>query len=153
MPGNPTKESVESACRIFLDMGIGPNGDGAVVIRSAAMGACIGLRGSPCTWVEAFWSGQDSTDKVVDVTGTTPRYANPAESLADMIAGAGNSFLGGLGAGLVLSNGDIREGMSTPACTGPVLTRMHHSNPVRNHLSLVYDRTGRLTTTLTSCGE
>ncbi len=27
-----------------------------------------------------------------------------------MIAGAGNSFLGGLGAGLVLNKGDVREG-------------------------------------------
>ncbi|RPD61875.1 Ribokinase-like protein [Lentinus tigrinus ALCF2SS1-7] len=91
MPANPTKESIESACSAFLDMGIGPKGDGAVVIRSGAMGACIGLKGNPCSWVEAFWNGEDSADKVVDVTG------------------AGNSFLGGLGAGMVLSNGDVRE--------------------------------------------
>ncbi|KAI0721829.1 Ribokinase-like protein [Cerioporus squamosus] len=91
MPINTTKQSIEAACSALLDMGVGPKDDGAVVIRSGAMGACIGLRGSPCTWVDAFWNGEDDASKVVDVTG------------------AGNSFLGGLGAGLVLSDGDVRE--------------------------------------------
>ncbi|KAI9067619.1 Ribokinase-like protein [Trametes sanguinea] len=91
MPLPPTRELVEDACRRFLDMGVGLDGTGAVVIRSGAMGACIAQRGQPCSWVDAYWSGPESTSKVVDVTG------------------AGNSFLGGLGAGLALTNGDILE--------------------------------------------
>jgi sugar/nucleoside kinase (ribokinase family) len=39
-------------------------------------------------WIEAYWSTEE---RVVDVTG------------------AGNSFLGGLAAGLVLTNGDVFE--------------------------------------------
>ena len=67
MPPEPNKDLVEEACRRFLDMGVGPNGNGAVVIRSGAMGACIGRRESPCIWVDAFWTEADS-GKIVDVT-------------------------------------------------------------------------------------
>ncbi|TBU48442.1 Ribokinase-like protein [Dichomitus squalens] len=90
MPKEPTKELVEEACSRFLDMGVGPHGQGSVIIRSGAMGACVASRGSPLAWVDAYWSPENS-DKVVEVTG------------------AGNSFLGGLGAGLVLSKGDVRQ--------------------------------------------
>ncbi|KAI9001247.1 Ribokinase-like protein [Trametes punicea] len=91
MPLPPTKELVEEACRRFLEMGIGQGGAGSVIIRSGAMGACVGQPGKPLTWVAAYWSGPESMNKVVDVTG------------------AGNSFLGGLGAGLVLTNGSVWE--------------------------------------------
>ncbi|KAH9943109.1 Ribokinase-like protein [Epithele typhae] len=86
----PTKELVEEACGRFLDMGIGPRGAGSVIIRCAHMGACIGTQDAPYTWIPAFWTPNDA-HKVVDVTG------------------GGNSFLGGLGAGLVLSDGDVKE--------------------------------------------
>ena len=72
MPLPPTKELVEEACRRFLDIGVGPNGTGAVVIRSGAMGACVAQREQPLVWVDAYWSGPESSDKVVDVTGTFP---------------------------------------------------------------------------------
>ncbi|OJT10494.1 hypothetical protein TRAPUB_12932 [Trametes pubescens] len=91
MPLTTTKEAVEEACRRYLDMGIGPNGTGHVIIRSGALGACVAQRGQPLTWIDAYWSGPEGASRVVDVTG------------------AGNSFLGGLAAGLVLSNGDVRE--------------------------------------------
>jgi len=41
--------------------------------------------------VNAYWSGPENSNNVVDVTG------------------AGNSFLGGFAAGLILSHGDILE--------------------------------------------
>ena len=106
----PTKDLVEEACGRFLDMGVGLDGSGSVVIRSGAMGACVGSRGSPYVWIDAFWSSMDNPEKVVDVTGM---HSFPPMALreANRIAGAGNSFLGGLGAGLVLSNGDVRQGM------------------------------------------
>jgi len=52
------------------------------------MGACVAMKDQAPRWVSAFWTSQD-TDKIVDVTG------------------AGNSFLGGLAAGLLLEDGDI----------------------------------------------
>ena len=67
----PTKELVEEACRRFLEMGVGPDGQGSVVIRCGAMGACIAARGSPCAWIEAYW-GSENSGKVVDVTGNQP---------------------------------------------------------------------------------
>jgi len=60
-----------------------------VIIRSGAMGAYVATRAKGGKWVDAFWT--DNKDKVVDVTG------------------AGNSFLGGLAAGLLLADGDIYE--------------------------------------------
>lgn len=88
IPGEPTKATVEDAARRFLDMGVGPDGQGAVIIRSGAMGAFISTRERGGRWVPAFWGPEDAS-KIVDVTG------------------AGNSFLGGLSAGLLLENGDV----------------------------------------------
>ncbi|GJE84589.1 Ribokinase-like protein [Phanerochaete sordida] len=89
-PGEPTKATIEEAARRFVDMGVGPDGKGAVIIRSGAMGAYILTRERGGRWVPAFWRPEDAA-KIVDVTG------------------AGNSFLGGLSAGLLLANGDVYE--------------------------------------------
>ncbi|KAI0751412.1 Ribokinase-like protein [Daedaleopsis nitida] len=91
MSKEPTKELIEEACGRLLDIGVGSEGSGSVVIRSGPMGACVGSRGSPFTWIDAFWDSKDSPEKIVDVTG------------------AGNSFLGGLSAGLILCQGNVRE--------------------------------------------
>jgi len=61
-----------------------------VIIRCADLGACVATREMGCRWVDAFWTSQDASH-VVDVTG------------------AGNSFLGGLAAGLLLENGDVYQ--------------------------------------------
>ncbi|KAF7331930.1 PfkB domain-containing protein [Mycena kentingensis (nom. inval.)] len=90
MPLPLSRQGIEEACRRFLQLGVGREGTGAVVIRSGAMGACVALRGQRLRWVDAFWTSADET-KIVDVTG------------------AGNSFLGGLAAGLKLSGGDIYQ--------------------------------------------
>jgi len=90
MPQPPTKVSVEEACARFLELGVGPDGNGHVVIRSGSLGAYIACRERPGKWVDAFWREADA-QKIVDVTG------------------AGNSFLGGLSAGLLLANGDVFE--------------------------------------------
>jgi len=60
-----------------------------VVIRSGALGAYVVSRSTRGCWVEAFW-GPNDLHHVVDVTG------------------AGNAFLGGLGAGLKFTQ-DIHE--------------------------------------------
>ncbi|EJD01085.1 Ribokinase-like protein, partial [Fomitiporia mediterranea MF3/22] len=86
----PTKENIEEACDRFLRFGVGPDGNGCVIIRSGALGAYAASREHPGRWIDAYWSKANS-ERVVDVTG------------------AGNSFLGGLSAGLLLSGGDVFE--------------------------------------------
>ncbi|KAI0254290.1 Ribokinase-like protein [Lactifluus subvellereus] len=88
VPLPPTKSSVELACKTFLDFGVGPGGTGWVIIRSGSMGAYIASRSHPGSWIDAYWTTEE---RVVDVIG------------------AGNSFLGGLAAGLTLTNGDVFE--------------------------------------------
>ncbi|KAJ7507564.1 Ribokinase-like protein [Mycena galericulata] len=90
LPLPPTKELIEKAAFKFLEFGVGPSGNGCVIIRSGAMGACVAMKNQAPRWVSAFWTSEDG-DKIVDVTG------------------AGNSFLGGLAAGLLEENGDIYQ--------------------------------------------
>lgn len=73
MPLITTKELVEEACCRFLEMGVGPNGTGHVIIRSGALGACVAQRGQPFSWIDAYWSGPEGASKVVDVTGAYRR--------------------------------------------------------------------------------
>ncbi|PFH52685.1 hypothetical protein AMATHDRAFT_2075 [Amanita thiersii Skay4041] len=86
MPLPPTKQSIETAADRFLSYGIG-SGSGWIIVRSGAMGSYAKSLGTNGIWTDAFWSSGDSgSGRVVDVTG------------------AGNSFLGGLAAGLALTN-------------------------------------------------
>ncbi|KAJ3762889.1 Ribokinase-like protein [Lentinula raphanica] len=84
---NPiSKTSVEEAANRFLELGA----KDAVIIRSGEMGAYMLTRKGVGKWIAAFWTNTD-LPKIVDVTG------------------AGNSFLGGLAAGLLLADGDVYE--------------------------------------------
>ncbi|KAF9263629.1 Ribokinase-like protein [Marasmius fiardii PR-910] len=82
----PTPSSIEKAAHIFLGLGV----KDAVVIRSGGLGAYVLTEKRGGKWIPAFWSDED-TKEVVDVTG------------------AGNSFLGGLAAGLHIADGDVYE--------------------------------------------
>ncbi|KAF5321091.1 hypothetical protein D9619_000958 [Psilocybe cf. subviscida] len=86
----PSKSLIEGAADRFLEMGIGEDNTGYIVIRSGALGAYLKSRTTPGRWVEAYWTASNS-GKIVDVTG------------------AGNSFLGGFAAGIVLGGGDMYE--------------------------------------------
>ncbi|KAG0705445.1 Ribokinase-like protein [Suillus ampliporus] len=86
-----TKTAVEDAASEFLKMGVGKGNSGSIIIRSGALGAYVMTSDRQGRWIDAFWSSAENIDKVVDVTG------------------AGNSFLGGLAAGLFLANGDVYE--------------------------------------------
>ncbi|KAJ7699867.1 Ribokinase-like protein [Mycena rosella] len=88
VPLPPTEKLIEKAALKFLELGVGPDGKGCVIIRSGSMGACVATKDRAPRWVPAFWTSKDE-DKIIDVTG------------------AGNSFLGGLAAGLLLEDGDI----------------------------------------------
>lgn len=82
-----TKVKVEDAARALVQ-----TVKKAVIVRSGALGAyTLPAGGAQGRWVDAYWTEKDRS-KVVDVTG------------------AGNSFLGGLVAGLEKASGDIYEG-------------------------------------------
>jgi len=85
-----SKVGIEEAAKEFLGFGVGYEGSGWVIIRSGALGAFVTSRDIEGAWVDAFWTAAD-VDKVVDVTG------------------AGNSFLGGLAAGLEFTGGNVLE--------------------------------------------
>ncbi|KAF9468956.1 Ribokinase-like protein [Collybia nuda] len=90
LPLPPTRSSIERAAGMFLDIGVGTEGGGWVIIRSGGMGAYLKARNTEGLWVNAFWTNKDA-GKIVDVTG------------------AGNSFLGGLAAGLFFTSGNVEE--------------------------------------------
>lgn len=109
------KNSIEQAAAEFLDLGVGEAGQGCVIIRSGGMGAFVATRENGGKWVDAFWTSvKEDAHKIVDVTGVLLRREafvmhelNKASS-----TGAGNSFLGGLAAGLFFTQGDVYKGTS-----------------------------------------
>ena len=102
-----SKAVVEEAASRFLELGVGEEGGGSVVIRSGHLGAYVATRKRGGKWIDAYW-GVGNTDKVIDVTGTS-WFGLVGISLIHH-AGAGNSFLGGLAAGLLLAQDDIYRG-------------------------------------------
>ncbi|KAF8164977.1 Ribokinase-like protein [Crassisporium funariophilum] len=90
IPLPPTTESIERAANEFLEIGVGLEKQGWVIIRSGELGAYLKSVQTEGAWIDAYWTASD-VEKIVDVTG------------------AGNSFLGGLAAGMMLSNGDVYE--------------------------------------------
>jgi len=89
LPLPPSRESIELAAHKFLEIGVGQDKSGWVIIRSGPLGSYMISRVIKGVWVDAYWTTEDN-HKIVDVTG------------------AGNSFLGGLAAGIILS-GDMYE--------------------------------------------
>ncbi|KAJ3556052.1 hypothetical protein NP233_g12066 [Leucocoprinus birnbaumii] len=96
LPLPPTKATIEQAACMFLAIGVGTSSYGVVIIRSGQLGAfALSPKDEKGIWIDAYWTeGEGDLRHVVDVTG------------------AGNSFLGGLAAGLYLTKGDIYEGKS-----------------------------------------
>jgi len=116
LPLPPSKPLIEQACKTFLDFGVGPGGAGWVIIRSGELGAFIACRSQPDRWIDPYWT---IDERVVDVTGkflhehillVWTRRLTCGAALAYECPGAGNSFLGGLAAGLALRDGDVYEG-------------------------------------------
>ncbi|KAG6812651.1 hypothetical protein H0H92_001601 [Tricholoma furcatifolium] len=87
MPLPPTPLLIEEAADRLLAYGVGVSRSGWVIIRSGALGSYVKSLNDNGMWVSAFWTADDH-ERVIDVTG------------------AGNSFLGGLAAGLLLT-GDV----------------------------------------------
>ena len=108
MPHALTKTSIEEACKRFLSFGVGADGGGHVIIRSGHMGAFVANR-KRSAWVDAFWTEQNA-GKVVDVTGALQQILTKSlTSGLNRTSGAGNGFLGGLAAGLLMTHNDVFE--------------------------------------------
>lgn len=140
MPQPPSRKSIERAGDILLSLGAC-----AVIIRSGPLGAYVKeSRTNIGIWIPAFFSSIDSP-RVIDVTG------------------AGNAFLGGLIAGLSLTNGDVFSGQcrnhahhrvcnvnislqlrSTPQCLHPTqLSRkacLRLPEPIRQSYGIMIDQ-------------
>lgn len=104
---NVTRARIEDACSQLLEMGVGKEGKGAVIIRSGELGAYVKQVERGGLWVDAYWGG-DRAEKVVDVTGKRRVQNN---KVTKSLQGAGNAFLGGLAGGLALGK-NLYEGKS-----------------------------------------
>lgn len=68
LPLPPSRESIELAARKFLEIGVGQDKTGWVIIRSGALGAYMKSQVTKGAWVDAYWTREDS-HKIIDVTG------------------------------------------------------------------------------------
>jgi sugar/nucleoside kinase (ribokinase family) len=90
-----TREALETLARKFLDSGVGPKGEGVVIVRAGADGCCLCSRTHGLVWLPPYYdvTGDGASlgrDKVVDTTG------------------AGNAFLGAYAVGLLETNDVVR---------------------------------------------
>ncbi|KLO20550.1 Ribokinase-like protein [Schizopora paradoxa] len=84
----PSRSVIEGAAKFFLKYGVGPGGQGYVIIRCHDLGSYVACR-QRGVWIDAYWTNNNAR-RVVDVTG------------------AGNAYLGGLSAGLYYTH-DVFE--------------------------------------------
>ncbi|KAL3477739.1 Ribokinase-like protein [Aspergillus californicus] len=92
------KEKIESLALKVLDSGVGPGGEGTVIIRAGEHGCVVCTRHISPTWLPPFYISGDGHDtKVVDPTG------------------AGNAFLGAFAIGYLNTRNAIEA-----ACYGAV---------------------------------
>ena len=63
-------QTLEGIIRHLIDLGIGSDGAGAIIVRCGKMGSVVGSRRIGIKWLPAYWS-EDEEDRVIDVTGGT----------------------------------------------------------------------------------
>lgn len=98
---------IEELAQNFLRSGIGPNGEGTIVIRAGDLGCCVFSRKiKRLVWLPPYYQQQH------------PELSNTAGShgVVDP-TGAGNTFLGGFAIGLLETKDDIKA-----TCYGTVAT-------------------------------
>ena len=91
-PTIPDKCEIERLASHFLTSGIGPEGNGTVIIRAGEKGSFMKSRNLVSKWLPPFYvsgTGKDQAREVVDPTG------------------AGNAFLGGYSIGYLQTQGNI----------------------------------------------
>jgi len=94
------KKTVEEAASAFLGGGLV-----AVVIRCGALGAYALQEGGVDIWVDAYWNGEPQSLAAELLRG------NRSSGHVVDVTGAGNTFLGGLSAGLRICHGDLKQAM------------------------------------------
>ncbi|KAG2415721.1 hypothetical protein HFD88_006912 [Aspergillus terreus] len=94
-PATVDNSQIEDLAARFLQRGVGPDGNGTVIVRAGECGCVVSTREIVPTWLPPFYESRD--DKVVDPTG------------------AGNAFLGAYAVGY-LETGSVIEA----ACYGSV---------------------------------
>jgi hypothetical protein len=63
------QEVISNVIHHLLDnVGVGPNGAGAVVVRCGRHGSCVGTKSKGIKWFPAYFTEQDS-GRVIDVSG------------------------------------------------------------------------------------
>ncbi|ELU43167.1 PfkB domain-containing protein [Rhizoctonia solani AG-1 IA] len=118
---------IEYAAARLLSFGVGKDASGHVIIRCGAMGAYAAKREGGIVrgwWTPAYWGPEDK-GAVVDVTGKINHFGHDGTPTGTFVPGAGNAFLGGLSAGLSLTNGDVREGKNTIIGYSRIVTKAH----------------------------
>ena len=63
----PSRAVIERAAAIFLGHGVGPGGQGYVIIRCHDLGSYVACR-QRGVWIDAYWTNNDAR-RVIDVTG------------------------------------------------------------------------------------
>lgn len=94
------KKKIENLVSRCLDAGVGPEGNGTVIVRAGEMGCFISDRNNLSTWLDPFYAnipGGKSNANIVDPTG------------------AGNTFLGSYAVGYLMTGRVIEA-----ACYGSV---------------------------------
>lgn len=145
LPFQLTRSNIEQAGRMFLEYGVGMDGQGVVIIRSGQLGAFVITRRRCGAWVDAYWTKSEAdTQHVVDVTGMSFTFCWSGH-LSQLLlnTGAGNSFLGGLAAGLFQTEGDVYEGKLRRTLWEDVRPNMNSSNALRHNFSFFRHRTRR----------
>jgi hypothetical protein len=84
-------ETIEYLASLLLESGVGANSEGAVVVRAGKNGCLVGSRRRGMVRLPAYYEStqEGNHEKVIDPTG------------------GGNTFIGGLGVGLVRTDGNV----------------------------------------------
>ena len=112
--------------------------DRGIIVRCGALGSCIARQRygthscaeqhAELHWIGAYWTAEVTLDfksHIVDVTG------------------GGNAFLGGLAAGMKLTDGDLLQGRRLRPWTGVSYSTIISSCLLRYDLRFFCNRTGR----------
>ncbi|KAI9819760.1 MAG: hypothetical protein M1826_001069 [Phylliscum demangeonii] len=89
--GRVDRAAIEQLCRRWLDHGIGPDGQGAVIVRAGHAGCYLATRDFS-GWVPAYHQSHPASGPHLD--------GAPQSQVVDP-TGGGNAFMGGLAMGLV----------------------------------------------------
>lgn len=126
-------QAIERQAKVFLDAGIGPSGEGCMLVRCAEKGCLITIRGNESVWLPPFYESDSSN--ICDPTG------------------AGNGFLGAFAIGWHETGSYVEaakygqvaasfmvEQIGTPWCSGSGEEELWNGSSVRKRLEVYRER-------------